>query len=395
MKYIEEIRKTPVAGEWDVLVAGGGIAGVAAALSSARAGAKTLLVEREYMLGGLGTAGLIAIYLPLCDGAGHQVSFGIAEELLRLSIARENKNPPVLWLENHTAQERKASGRRYDTPYNPWLFALDMETLLLEAGVEIRYGMSVCAVQTEAGCIRHAVVESKSGREAISVKAVVDATGDADICHMSGEDTEIFRPGNILAGWYYSSDGGYHLRSVGSAETPAYLRTANEPAPLEPRRFTGLDAKEISEMMFLSHKHTLAHFEALRAKNPQAELASITVIPQLRMTRRIKGLTEPDHTDAWRTYEDCVGMIGDWRRRDVAYQIPMGMLCGGKIQNLFAAGRCAAGKDGFWEAMRVIPACAVTGEAAGLAAALWDGKRDVSRVQNALKSRGVPLNFAK
>ena len=395
MDYIEERRQIPVAGEWDVLVAGGGIAGVAAALSSARAGANTLLLEREYMLGGLATAGLIAIYLPLCDGAGHQVSYGIAEELLRLSIARESKNPPALWLEEHTAQERKESGRRFDTAYNPWLFALDMERLLLEAGVEIRYGMSVCAVQTEAGCIRHVVVESKSGREAIAVKAVVDATGDADICYLAGEDTETFQPGNVLAGWYYTSDGGYHLRAVGSAETPEYLRTANEPAPLEERRFTGLDAGEITDMMVLSHKHTLAHFEEMRKKDPQAEMASITVIPQLRMTRRIRGLTEPDHTDAWREYDDCVGMIGDWRRRGIAYQIPMGMLCGEKIDNLFAAGRCAAGRDGFWEAMRVIPCCAVTGEAAGLAAALWNGGRDTKKVQEALLARGIPLNFAK
>ncbi len=68
--------------QYDVAVCGGGIAGIAAALSAARTGARTILVEREYVLGGLATLGLIVIYLPLCDGSGVQMSGGIAEELL-------------------------------------------------------------------------------------------------------------------------------------------------------------------------------------------------------------------------------------------------------------------------------------------------------------------------
>ena len=82
-EYIREPqRQIPVSGNYDVAVVGGGVAGIAAALSSARAGAKTVLLERQFALGGLATLGLVTIYLPLCDGCGHQVSFGIAEELL-------------------------------------------------------------------------------------------------------------------------------------------------------------------------------------------------------------------------------------------------------------------------------------------------------------------------
>ena len=76
---------------YEVAVCGGGIAGISAALAAARQGKKVILFEKEYMLGGLGTAGLITIYLPLCDGYGHQVSFGIAEELLKLSITYGGK----------------------------------------------------------------------------------------------------------------------------------------------------------------------------------------------------------------------------------------------------------------------------------------------------------------
>ena len=70
---IEPEKKLAVYGEYDVLVCGGGVAGIAAALAAARQGAKVLLLEREYMLGGLATLGLVTIYLPLCDGMGHQV----------------------------------------------------------------------------------------------------------------------------------------------------------------------------------------------------------------------------------------------------------------------------------------------------------------------------------
>ena len=76
---VETERKIPVTAECGVLVAGGGIAGISAALAAARTGAKVILVEKGCFLGGLATAGLVTIYLPLCDGMGHQVSFGIAE----------------------------------------------------------------------------------------------------------------------------------------------------------------------------------------------------------------------------------------------------------------------------------------------------------------------------
>ena len=72
----EPARKVNITGHYDVVVIGGGVAGVAAAVAASRCGAKTLLVEKEYALGGLATLGLVVAYLPLCDGKGRQVSFG-------------------------------------------------------------------------------------------------------------------------------------------------------------------------------------------------------------------------------------------------------------------------------------------------------------------------------
>ena len=103
--YIKENLVTPVAFGCDVAVAGGGVAGIAAALSAARAGAKVALIERGFTLGGLATAGLVTIYLPLCDGKGRQVSFSLAEELLRLSVS-----------EYCDGRVRQLAYGRYDAP---------------------------------------------------------------------------------------------------------------------------------------------------------------------------------------------------------------------------------------------------------------------------------------
>ena len=82
---------------YDIAVIGGGVAGVAAAVQAARCGMKTVLVERTALVGGLATGGLINVFLPLCDGNGHQVTFGIAEEMLRKSIVYGPGEIPPNW----------------------------------------------------------------------------------------------------------------------------------------------------------------------------------------------------------------------------------------------------------------------------------------------------------
>ena len=116
---IRETRQTPVTEECDVLVCGGGFAGISAALAAARQGKQVLLLEKQYMLGGLGTAGLVTIYLPICDGCGRQVSFGIAEELLRLSIRYGAEDLyPDNWLDSEDPGKRTNTDPRFLVQYN-------------------------------------------------------------------------------------------------------------------------------------------------------------------------------------------------------------------------------------------------------------------------------------
>ena len=197
MDSLNESILTPIKYECDVCVAGGGIAGVAAALSAKRAGAKdVILLERSFMLGGLATAGLVTIYLALCDGYGHQICYGLAEELFRLSIEHGAEDRyPTPWIDGGTLEERAKC--RYEVQFNAQLFAISLERLLCEEGVKIIYGAHVCATAVDSGRITDVVIEGKGGREAIHVRsAVVDSTGDADVCKLAGVETVLYKNGN-------------------------------------------------------------------------------------------------------------------------------------------------------------------------------------------------------
>lgn len=394
---IKETIDTKITYNCDVLVCGGGVAGIAAALAAARQGKKVILLERQFMLGGLATAGLIAIYLPLCDGRGKQVSFGIAEELLRLSISKGGAvGYPANWLDSDDKTQRTQKDKRFEVEYNPQLFAILAEQLLLKNGVEILYGSYAVGVSEKDNKIDAVIVENKSGRQGIAVKSVVDASGDCDIAHFSSAPTENFKQGNVLAGWYYSyGKNGYKLNAVGFADIPDDQKNeSNKVELLTNRRFTGLDGKEISEMMCMSHAATLKDLYKKREADHEIQPVTIPTVPQIRMTRKIVGEYTLHDTEQHKFFEDSIGMVSDWRKRGPVYEVPFSTLYSSKVKNLITAGRCTSVTDSMWDIMRVIPCCAVTGEAAGTAAAMCDdfSSLDVKKLQEVLTSNGVVLH---
>ena len=380
--------------QYDVAVCGGGFAGISAALAASREGKKVILYEKEYMLGGLGTAGLVTVYLPLCDGFGHQVSFGIAEELLKLSITygAEDKYPEN-WLDGVGTRTEK--DKRYQVQYNAQVFAILAEKLLLESGVDILYGSYVVDVTTENNRITKLHVQNKSGRTSYAVKSVVDATGDCDIAHFAGVPTATFKQGNVLAAWYYYSNlTGHHLQMVGVSDAPEEERTGNEDKPLMSRRFTGLDGKELSEMVCLSHQKTLEHWLEKREMDRNAVISTMATIPQIRMTRKIVGEYELAHTEVHTFFEDSIGMVSNWKKRGPVYEVPFRTLYNKEMKNLIVAGRCTSVNETLWDVMRVIPCCAVTGQAAGTAAAMTDdfSSLNILSLQQKLQDNGVVLH---
>lgn len=380
--------------EYDIAVCGGGVAGIAAALAAAREGKKVVLFEKQYMLGGLGTAGLVTIYLPLCDGVGHQVSFGIAEELLKLSITYgAEANYPENWLDGKGTRTEK--DKRYLVQYNAQVFAILAEQLLLGEGVDIMYGSYVVGVDVAEQKIKRLYVENKSGRTAYEISSVVDASGDCDIAWFASAPTDLFRQGNVLAAWYYYVDpAGYHLQQLGASDIPDEEKTKSEPRLLVNRRFSGLDGKELSEMTCLSHRTTLEHWLKKRETDPDAVIATIATTPQIRMTRKLVGEYTLSHLEEHTYFEDSIGMVSNWKKRGPVYEVPFRTLYSKEIKNLVVAGRCMSVNETLWDVMRVIPCCAVTGQAAGIAAAMTDDftTLDVRELQNRLTQRGVVLH---
>ncbi|MBR5518544.1 MAG: FAD-dependent oxidoreductase [Clostridia bacterium] len=392
---LEEKLQTQIIDKYDVAVCGGGFAGISAALASARMGKKTVLFEKQYILGGLATAGLITIYLPLCDGMGHQVSFGIAEELFKLSIelGAESRYPEN-WLDGKGTKTE--NDPRYLVRYNAQNFAVLAEKLLLKEGVDIIYGAYAVGTNVEDGKIKHIVTEGKSGRCAYKISSVVDATGDCDIANFADAPTETFKQGNILASWYYSvGNDGYTLNAMGASDTPDEEKNEdNQPEYLSNRRFTGLDTKEISEMVCMSHNILYNDVSQKRKTDSTYFPVTMATVPQIRMTRKIVGEYELSHTEMHKYFEDSIGMVSDWKKRGPIYEVPFRTLYSGKVKNLICAGRCTSTNETLWDVMRVIPCCAVTGQAAGTAAAMTNDftTLDVKKLQEQLVKDGVVLH---
>ena len=112
------------------------------------------------------------------------------------------------------------------------------------------------------------------------------------------------------------------------------------------------------------------------------------------MTRRIVGEYTLLHTEEHKYFPDSIGMISNWKKRGPIYEVPFGTLFSRSVPNLICAGRCVSVGETMWDIMRVIPCCAVTGEAAGLAAALTDDFTtiDLELLQKKLTERGARLH---
>lgn len=371
--------------EYDVIVCGGGIAGVSAALAASRNGANVLLVEREYALGGLATLGLICVYLPLCDGCGTQMSSGISEELLKLSLKYGPGNIPASWKSNEN-NINKRTKERYMATFNPASFIISMEEKLIKNNVNILYGAHISNVKCENDIIKSIFIETKTGRKEIYGKVFVDATGDADICYFAGEET-IESNNNRRTGWYFSYDNKNLL--LNKLSDPLY-----GDIPSDSRLYSGIDMNDISQNC-IDGRNMIKNDIINKKKNNQDIYPLI--IPSfhgLRMTRRFKSEYCFSMKNEGIYFEDAIGMIGNWRKNNERYTLSLKIIEATKNNNLYIAGRCVSADDEGQDLTRVIPSCAVTGEAAGTIAAyqsLYQEKPSPNKIQKILRQNGVKL----
>ena len=246
---------------------------------------------------------------------------------------------------------------------------LALEEALLRAGVRILYDTRVCAVVRDGDRVTHLAVENKSGRTAVACGAVVDATGDADVCFLAGEPT-VSIDANVAGGWFYTVQDGGKLWLHTSSH--AFDKDAGKGNGAEGPFFRGDDGEQVTGQVLATRDLIRRGLANLRADHPDEDFQpfKIPTIPCFRMTRRLAGSYELRDEDMHRWFDDAVCLAPDWRRRGPVWAVPWRCLVATRTANLAACGRCASWDTSAWDAMRVIPVCAATGEAAGLGAAL-------------------------
>ena len=372
-------------GKFDVIVVGGGMAGVSAAVAASRNGADVLLLEKQVNLGGLATGGLISWYEPLCDGEDNQVIFGIAEELIKLSMECCFDSLPEKW-GGKSGNKPKPNGERYSTYFSPTMFSAALDKFVLASGVKIRFdSLAVQPVMSDNIC-KGVVVESVNGSEFFEAKVVIDATGDASIMDRAGVPTVVGENFMTYISHYYNIETAEKL--LNDKDTCAFRKWLNTGSdmlgnghPAGMRMLTGVSCEDITDYMIAGKAALLERFSD-KDKN-SFDVMTIPTMPQYRTIRRIVGKTDFNAVDG-ETYEDSIGNCSDFRRTGVGkhYQIPFGALYNESFPNLIAAGRIISAPQGDgWEVSRVIPVCVLTGEAAGKAAALCvKEEKDFSKI---------------
>jgi hypothetical protein len=410
--------KLPVIAQPDVLVVGGGSAGLSAAVAAARNGADVLLLERFSYLGGLATGGLIILLLTMDDGAGRQAIGGLCQEIVERMARRnavyhppqERWNDPDPKLVEHYDRWGLVWGGgphrvRYSVAFEPHEFIFAADQMLKESGVRPLYQTWACEPVIEQNSIRAVVIQNKAGRQAIAAQVVIDASGDGDIFAAAGEPYELERVHPWL--WFLMSNIKGVEKSFESGKG-FYFQTPGGERVLVPwggearikRKIDATDPSEVSEALVECRQMVMEEAGRLRGSVPGFEDASVSLMAdQLGITesRRLQGAYVMGRDDLDRSFDDAIARTGHWTKYDCVYNIPYRSLLPNRLDNLLVAGRCISVEHRVHHATKEIPPCMATGEAAGTAAALavasGTGVKqiDVALLQKRLRDQGAIL----
>ena len=399
---IEEKRDIEVVSESDVIVIGGGLAGVGAAVAAARNGMNVTLIEKSCVLGGLATLGHVCIYMPLDDGQGHKIHGGLVEELLHVCIRYGYDTIPECWKkEDMTAEE--AIGRRYQTTFNIPACVMALDEFMKDEGVNVIFDTAFCAPIMEGNNCKGVIVENKSGRTAYLAKMVIDASGDADVLYRAGADCETQK--NIVSHWAYEVDTdkihgtdskdileNVKLRWFG-------LRPDVDNSESTIPTFYGTTCDGVNDYLKLSRSLALDFLK----KNQKDTYAMLTLpyMAQFRMTRRLKGLAEMEVASRKHVEHSIGCVIHCLENPEEVFEFPYEGIIDSRIENIAAAGRIVSAGGRGWEIMRFIPSCVLTGQAAGTAAAMAIKagctlqEVDVAALQKNLADTGIMFHMTE
>ncbi len=433
----EPARDVPVYRGCDVLVVGGGPSGTAAAVAAARTGADVVLLERYNHLGGLSTGGLVIWIDRMTDWSGQHIIRGFAEELMDRLPADAVAGPlPAEWGSRDPARAAHWSHRTaayhgivtWSPTVDPERLKLASQDVVLEEKVRLVFHSWAATPLLEDGKVRGAIFESKAGRQAVRAKVVVDATGDGDMFARAGaayesdiETADIHHCMNtawLLGGvdmerWLEFKTGQPEQFTQFMARGREQLRAFERPFVswrndialfMGPRQsgFSALDVDDQTEVEVRSHRLMAQHLDYYRSNAPGFENAFLFLsAPQLgvRHARRLTGVSKMlrAHWPTGQVLDDEIGVTPSVSPKFPNISIPYGSLVPAALDGLLACGRhiaCDPNTHGF---MREIPQCWITGQAAGVGAALAANRGiepravDLSDLQSTLLRQGVFL----
>ncbi len=379
IKIEEKPKNIPVIGDYDVAVIGGGPAGVSAAISAARSGADTVLIERYGYLGGQATGGLVILIVGLTDGK-NQVIKGICREFID-DLFKMNAAQDV--------------GRH--VLFSPEHMKLLFDAKLVENKVHPLYHRFVAGAITGDDKIRAVITEGKSGREAIKAKVFVDATGDADLAKYCDIPFDIrpksslkpvtlgYRAGGIdikTVRGYISQNKTYFERLIADAgitvKHGGWIRTLNpHEAWFDLVHEDNIDCTDCNDLTCAeieTRKKIHRLHELLKNNIPGFENGYIIdTAPQIgvRDSRRIKGLYRFGEKDLSLGFEDTIARAPNYSGKgNSSVEIPYRCLLVEKFDNVVFCGRSISVDHQFLDMFREIPCCMATGQASGTAAAI-------------------------